>query len=50
LDDCEKNIATRGSEQPQLDVLSLPGEIPFEMMVLLMFFPMWIILVPVSAC
>ena len=27
-----------------------PAEMPFETIVLLVFLPMWIILVPVSAC
>ena len=30
--------------------LPCPAEMPFEMIVLFVFFPMWIIFVPVSAC
>ena len=35
---------------PGTNCCPMPAEMPFETIVLLVFFPMWIIFVPVSAC
>src|SRR5690606_25518420 len=51
---CEKLRAFSAREpictKPRYEFCDLPAEIPFEMMVDLVFFPKWIIFVPVSAC
>jgi hypothetical protein len=42
--------ARRDADQPAIGVLALPAEMPFDTIVERVPLPLWIILVPVSAC